>query len=143
MQLTLYAAILVIILLGCQEAEPNPTHFDLYAQKSRLPILENAQSLCHGIYLSSNFSQLSPKWAVGKLTAMDEHSLTFQGNERNATIFIRDTNIQSDNYHVGSCYKIDMMNICRGFMMMVDSRYPSPVSQTFVMPEKVSCMAYG
>lgn len=111
--------------------------FDTYVQKSLLPISENEGSLCYGLFMGSNFSSLTPKWAVGELIKKNNSLLTFKGMNENATFSFN--NFDNASYSIGKQYLIDMNNICRGFFMMADSRYPSPISETFVMPQEVMC----
>ena len=100
---------------------------------------ENPESLCHGLYVGSNFSELTPKWAVGELIAIRGSRLTFEGILQDVTIQMGLTDAEVAQYKVGKNYKIDMNNICRNFFMMADSRYPSPISATFVKPEEINC----
>lgn len=113
--------------------------FDNYIERRYLPIIENSESLCHGLYVGSNFSELSPKWAVGELIAIRGARLTFEGILQDATITMGLTDVEAAQYKVGKNYKIDMNNICRDFLMIADSRYPSPISTTFVKPEEINC----
>jgi hypothetical protein len=138
---------LVVISSGCTAKKTSPLvdcsilkeSFDTYVEKSYLPFFNNSDSLCYGLYVSSNFSELTPKWAVGELLVIRESKFTFEGISRNATIPMELTNIEASQYKIGRDYKIDMNNICRNFFRMADSRYSSPISSTFVKPEEVEC----
>ncbi len=117
--------------------------FDYYAARSTLPI-SDPDSLCHGMYLGygSDFSDLEPKWAVGKLAEVTGdfgYSLVLEGLESEVTMSMPFDGEQMPGLAVGRYYRVDMNNICRHFFMMVDSRYPSPVAGTFVKPEMVRC----
>ena len=149
MSLNKVYSVLVLLMLsfaGCLGVETVDNcmvlraDFDDYVERSELPIIENSSSLCHGMDMSVDFSELEPRWAVGKLTSIDleDNSLVFDGVNRTMEVWWP-TSIQEDNYEIGSYYKIDMNNVCRSFFMLVDSRYPSPISSTFVKPEKISC----
>ncbi len=122
--------------IDCTDLRQN---FDNYAASRYLPIIENPESLCHGLYVGSDFSKLPPKWAVGELLAIRGSRLTFEGILEDATIPIGPDNAETDKYKIGKNYKIDMNNICRYFFMMADSRAPSQISYTFVKPEEINC----
>ncbi|MBT3463964.1 hypothetical protein HN827_09450 [archaeon] len=117
--------------------------FDEYVMRSKLPIFENSDSLCYGLNMGSDFENLTPKWAVGKLINIidDGNFFTFKGNVITTNIAISSyiKSDDDDDYEIGEFYKIDMNNICRHFFMMVDSRYPSSISSTFVEPKEVNC----
>lgn len=113
--------------------------FDHYVERRYLPINENTESLCYGLYVGYNFSTLTPKWAIGELIAIRGSRLTFEGILQDATIPMGLTDAEAAKYHVGKNYKIDMNNICRDFFMMADSYYPSPISATFIKPEEITC----
>ena len=116
--------------------------FDDYVEKFNLPIIENQDSLCHGLYVSSDFSNLPPKWAIGKLVNIRkefQYFLKFTGLNKTETIRIPLEKEELDQYQIGEYYKIDMNNICRSFFMLADSRYPFPIEATFAKPEKVIC----
>lgn len=116
-------------------------NFDNYAASRYLPIIENPESLCHGLYVGSDFSKLPPKWAVGELIAIRETRLTFEGILQDATIPMGLTDLEATHYNIGKHYKIDMNNFCRALFLMADSRAPSPISSTFVKPEEINCKA--
>lgn len=114
--------------------------FDEYIKNSELPISEN-KSLCYGLNMSSDFSRLPPKWARGKLINIrkeNDYWLTFEGVNKSGTIKIPLTDVEAIQYKEGKYYKIDMNNICRYNFMMLDSRYPSSIIQTFVKPEELT-----
>ncbi len=142
--------LLVFSFAGCLDVETVEncpdlrSDFDDYVLRSRLPIFENTDSLCHGMNMGTDFSELEPRWAVGKLTGIDARSnaLVFEGENKSAQIW-SPTPISEWDYEVGAYYRIDMNNICRSFFMMADSRYPSPITATFVKPEKVNCADGG
>ena len=113
--------------------------FDNYIERRYLPIIENPESLCHGLYVGTDFSKLTPKWAVGELLAKRGTRFTFEGILQDATISMGLTDVEAAQYKVGKNYKIDMNNICRDFFMMADSHYPSRISTTFVKPEEINC----
>jgi len=117
--------------------------FDNYIERSKLPILENSNSLCHGLNLQSNFSALNPKWAVGKLinvSTSNEYLLTFKGNNEIGSFFVSLRNNNSYEDKLERYYKIDMNNICRYFFMMIDSRSQSPIINTVVEPTEIKCI---
>jgi len=129
---------------GCIESQPAQEiprqSFDKYIEDSELPIFENG-SLCYGLNMSSDFSKLPPKWAVGKLINVrkeNDYWLTFEGINKSGTIKIPLTDIEAIQYKEGKYYKIDMNNICRYNFMMLDSRYPSSIIPTFVNPEEIN-----
>jgi len=126
---------------NCKDLRSN---FDDHVLRSRLPIFENPDSLCHGMNMGTDFSGLEPRWAVGKLIEVDSKSnaLVFEGANLTSQMFWP-ASINEWDYEVGSYYKVDMNNICRSFFMMADSRYPSPISATFVKPKKVNCANEG
>lgn len=114
-------------------------NFDKYIENSELPIFENG-SLCYGLNMSSDFSGLPPKWAIGKLINVrkeNDYWLTFEGINKSGTIKMPLTDVESVQYKEGKYYKIDMNNICRYNFMMMDSRYPSSILPTFVKPEEL------
>ena len=121
---------------SCNKLKEN---FDIYVEKSNLPIIDNSESLCHGLYIGSNFSNLEPKWAIGELVEIKGSALTLKGISRNITLSFNLTNEEIKKYEIGKYYKIDMNNICRNFFMMVDSRFPSPIGNTLVKPEQINC----
>jgi len=126
------------------DCKPYQQKFDEYAEKSALPLIENSNSLCHDLNMSSDFSSLAPKWAIGKFLQMDIHrdsnTAIFKGlNSEGKIQVFPDTPGPAFIYRPGSYYKIDMNNICRSFFMMVDNRSPSPIQSTFVLPEEVTC----
>lgn len=120
----------------CNKLKEN---FDAYVEKSKLPIIDNSESLCHGLYIGSNFSNLEPKWAVGELLEIKDSTLTLKGISRNITLSFNLTNEEIKKYETGKYYKVDMNNICRNFFMMVDSRFPSPIRTTLINPEQINC----
>lgn len=114
--------------------------FDDYIERRYLPIIENPESLCHEF----DYSNSTPKWAVGELIAIRGPRFTFEGILQDATIPMELTDAEAAQYKIGKYYKIDMNNICRQMSMMVDnraydSRHPSPISTTFVKPEEINC----
>lgn len=116
--------------------------FDEYIISSALPITENPKSLCHEINMSTNFSELEPKWAVAKFIGLNleyQYGLTFEGNKKTETINIPMNETEVSKFQVDEFYKIDMNNICRYFFMMADSRSPSPIESTFTKPELINC----
>lgn len=116
--------------------------FDTYVQRSRLPIPDNPDSLCHGLYVGSDYSSMEPRWAVARLVNVSSefhYSLTFAGAEETAAIVIPMKEDEVKEYAVGNYYRIDMNNICRFFFMMADSRYPSEIASTFIKPEEIEC----
>lgn len=142
--------VLIILISGCTLKQTSQKidctafkqSFDDYTEKSFLPIIENKESLCYGLNTESDFSKLSPKWAVGKLLNIKKESdywLTFEGATKEGTIQIPLTEEEASKYKVGKYYKIDMNNMCRYFFMMADSQYPSLISSTFVKPEEIDC----
>jgi hypothetical protein len=139
--------VLVVIISGCTTKQTSPLvectplkeSFDAYVEKSYLPFINNSDSLCYGLYVSSNFSELTPKWAVGELLVIRESKFTFEGVLRNVTFPMALTRVEASQYKIGRNYKIDMNNICRNFFMMADSRYPSPISTSFIKPDEINC----
>lgn len=132
------------------DCAPLKKKFDEYFIESTR-IIDDPIGLCYGITMGTDFSSLTPKWAVGELTAVKKESgysseflefssiLEFRGLEKTLTMPISYTKKKRGYYEVGHHYKIDMNNICRFLFMPLDSRYPSPIASTFVQPEKVSC----
>jgi hypothetical protein len=143
----IWLLVLGVISAGCTTKQTSPLvectalkeSFDTYVEKSYLPFINNSDSLCYGLYVSSNFSELTPKWAVGELLVIRESKFTFEGVLRNATIPMELTSAEASQYKIGMNFKIDMNNICRNFFIMADSRYPSPISTTFIKPEEINC----
>lgn len=122
--------------IDCTDLKQN---FDNYATSRYLPIIENPKSLCHGLYMGSDFSKLPPKWAVGELLAVRGFRLTFEGILEDATIPIGQDDVETAKYKIGKNYKIDMNNICRDLFMAADSHAPSQIGYTFVKPEEINC----
>jgi hypothetical protein len=95
------------------------------------------------LYVSSNFSNLTPKWAAGRLINISQevfrYSLTFEGIDKQGEIIIPLSDDEVSRYDIGKYYMIDMNNICRHFFMWADSKYPSDIRLTFVKPEEISC----
>lgn len=139
-KIILLVIVLSFILSACASPEVLDcdvlrSDFDEYVLRSRLPIMENNNSLCHGLFMGSDFSALPKRMAVGTLIATTSYGLTFQGVNENVSIVLNDTS----GFTLSQDYLIDMNNICRSFFMMVDSRAPSPVLATIVRPEVLSC----
>jgi hypothetical protein len=139
--------ILLLSTIGCSPAQTTKSidcteqklRFDDCVARRYLPIIEDNESLCHGLYVGSDFANMSPKWAVGRLIAVRGSKLTFEGVLQDATIMISAQDSDGARYQVGNDYRIDMNNVCREFFAMADSRYPSPISATFVAPEEIEC----
>lgn len=109
--------------------------FDEYIEKFNLPF-DNPDSLCFGLNLSSDFSKLTPKWAIGMLLGID---MNFKGMSKEGKIMVPPSSEIMSEYYFGSYYKIDMNNLCRYSFMLADSRYPSDIISTFIEPEEVNC----
>lgn len=127
----------VLLLAGCSsqlDCSSYKESFDLYAQRSTLPFIEDENSLCHGVRFDADLSKLESKWAVGELVSVNGSMHVFAGVEENVTFFITD-----GDYQVGKEYLLDMNDVCRQFFMMADSRAPSPHEKTIVGPKEVSC----
>ncbi len=117
--------------------------FDEYVKKSKLPILENQDSLCHGLNVGSNFKNMQPKWAVAELAGLqtgDFCQLIFRGINTEGTVFYPLSTDCTNKYVIGKKYKIDMNDFCRLFMMLADSRLPSPIATTLTKPTEITCL---
>ena len=129
----------LIIMGGCSNTDCSGLRedFDTRVQRSMLPIRENNQSLCHGMNMGSDFTTLAPQWGVGTLIDYNETTSTgtFLGNNETHLFFLPNTT----TYVVGETYKIDMMNICRQFFLLADSRYPSPLRASIKAPTTLTC----
>ncbi len=145
--LLVFVYVLVILLFGNSNKEVNSCQselvmFDEYIEKSNLPIIENPNSLCYGLNMSSDFEKLEPKWAVAKFIGLNlefQYGLTFEGDKKTEIINIPLSQSEVSQLQVDQYYKIDMNNICIYFFMMVDSRMPSPLESTFTKPELTNC----
>lgn len=129
--------------INCDQLQQD---FDYYLKKSELPFYDNPHSLCFGLSMNSNFSQLEPKWAVGKLVNISKESpetqtlLFFQGvNKQTYTVYYSLSDEEAAEYVLGNYYKLDMMNICRYWFSGLSSLYLSPILDTFVKPEEIGC----
>lgn len=124
------------------DCTPLKKKFDEYIEKIDKPILDDPTALCYGMNMGINFETLAPKWAIGKLISIKkefQHTLEFKGFEKTGLMPIPLTENEVIRFKIGQNYKIDMQNICRHFFMLADSRYVSPIAETFVKPEKISC----
>lgn len=129
---------LLITLSGCSQLDCNQqkNQFDDYVSKSNLPIIENPDSLCYGLNMGSNFGNLEPKPAIAKLVGFTDYGFTFKGNTKELNISLP---FDKEDFGINNHYEIDMNNYCRYIFMMLDSRYPSPLENTFVKPKRISC----
>ena len=130
----------LLLLSGCAEqidCDSLRETFDDAIQRSTLPIPSNNHSLCYGLNMDSDFTSLTPLLGVGTLTAYNETTgeWTLTGKDESFTMRFP----QAGTPEIGAMYKVDMMNICRYLFTMLDSRYPSPVQETLLSPEPVSC----
>jgi hypothetical protein len=116
-----FVILLIFTFSGCvsqnhqkKDCDILQQNFDDYIERSALPIVDS-NSLCHGLYVSSDFSKLPPKWAVGKLINLStefEYSLTFEGVDKTGAVVIPLDKNEISEYEIGKYYKIDMNNIC-------------------------------
>lgn len=115
--------------------------FDKYIKASKLPIIDNQDSLCNGLYVSTDFSKVAPKYAVAKLIdikAQFEYTFVFKGKNETGEMVIPISKDELPTYEIGQYYRIDMMNICRNSMMMADNMSPSRIKETFVKPFQIT-----
>ncbi|MCK5477031.1 MAG: hypothetical protein KAI55_03860 [Candidatus Aenigmarchaeota archaeon] len=118
--------------------------FDDSIKKLNLPADgSNPDYFCAGLYPTSNFSKLEPKWAVAKLEKkrIDENTiiLSFKGIDETEIIWFTTKN--HSKYKEGDYYKIDMYNFCRFWYSMLSSstETSSEISSTIIEPEKIVC----
>ncbi|MFA7717864.1 MAG: hypothetical protein WC875_04065 [Candidatus Absconditabacterales bacterium] len=119
--------------------------FDDYITSSTLPIADSG-SLCHGLYIGSNFKKLSPKWAVGKLI-IESGEFVFKGaNKTLDASWLSYDNTKgihvskiSNSESEGKYYKIDMNNWCRYFFSFAENSFPSKINWGWVEPVEVTC----
>ena len=113
--------------------------FDEYMTRSSLPIIENSNSLCHGLYIWSNFKKLNPKRAVGKMI-IENKQFIFRWINTTWSIDQLWKNFWiSTDENEGKYYKIDMNNICRWFFSLADNQSPSAINRGWVNPIEVTC----
>lgn len=142
--------ILITILIFASQENPivdntcdkQLTAFDSFVVKSKLPVIEDSDSLCHGLTISTDFSKLEPKWAVGKFIGINldyKYGLIFEGKDTTEVINVPLQEHEVKDLKLEHYYKVDMNNICRNNLMLVDSKYPSTISETFIRPIETNC----
>jgi hypothetical protein len=115
--------------------------FDTYIKANQIAISEQ-ESLCYGLTTSTDFTKLEPRYAVARfigLTLNFKYTLLFEGNKEETQMNIPLTDTEASKLVVDNYYKVDVNNFCRAFLMMADSRNPSPITETFIKPEPVEC----
>jgi hypothetical protein len=123
---------------GNSFCSPLLQEFDNLVKRSRLPVIEDNNSLCHN---PDAWDKLE-YFAVGKLMEIKDwqsghYTLIFQGKGTTAGLYNSSNYSEVSKYQIGKYYRINMYNICRGMAMIASSQ--SEPNIYFTKPEEVNC----
>lgn len=117
--------------------------FDEYVEAITKPVEKDR--FCYEYNVSTQFNEIAPKYVVAELQRVEFKGffglpeLFFSGKHKGTNIVYPQLKERDlGDFELGEFYRIDMLDVCKYNLIMVDSRSPSPIIDTMSIPEKIS-----